>query len=109
LSALFDKDRLIEVVTKESKELLQGCGNLSRDDLVYVATAAGRLKDERLKACIAELLRWGDDERARLETQIAIGIECMKLCTPSKIREAATRVELRYHIKIDTLSRSEKE
>lgn len=42
---------------------------------------------------------WTEDEWAELETMMAIGIECMKLCTPSKLREAARRVELRHHLK----------
>lgn len=100
MTAILDKARLIAGVTKQCKELLQGRGNLPRDDLEYVAQAVSRMKDERLKRCVAELIGWGDDERAHLETQIAIGIECMKLCTPSKVRQAAMTVELRYHIKI---------
>lgn len=96
----FDKDTLIKLISKEAKELLQGRGNLSAEDLEYVALAAARLKDERLKACIGELIGWGSDERARLETQIAIGIECMRRCAPSKFREAAQVVELRYQINL---------
>jgi hypothetical protein len=100
MGALVYREMLIKAVINESKELLQGRGNLSRDDLEYVATAADRMKDERLKQCITELIGWGDDERARLETQVAIGIEAMKLCSPYKLREAATRVEMRSHLKL---------
>lgn len=99
MSAITDKDIIIQAVTADLKDALQGRGNLSRDDLEYVAQKIALLRDERLKQCIAELIGWGDDQRARLETSAAIGIECMKLCTPSKLREAARRVELKYHLK----------
>lgn len=78
---------------------MQCRGNLSQDDLEYVAIVASKLKDERLKACIAELIGWGDEERAELETLLAIGFEAMRLCSPSRLREAAMRVELKYHLR----------
>ena len=58
-----------------------------------------QLKDERLKSCIAELVGWGDEERAELETLLAIGFEAMKLCSPSRLREATMRVGIKYHMK----------
>lgn len=97
---LYNKDTLIDSVEREAKELLQGRGNLCRDDLEYVALAASRLKDDRLKSCIATLIGWGDDERARIETHIAIGIECMRRCSEYQFRQAAMTVELRYQIKL---------
>jgi len=42
------------------------------------------------------LIGWGDDERAELETFCAIALEVMKQASPSKLREAALRVELRF-------------
>lgn len=89
------------VVNKHSQDvlkILRGRGNLSREDLEYLVTKVSALKDERLKSCVAELLAWGDDERAELETFVAIAIEVMKRSTPSKLREAARVVELRYLI-----------
>lgn len=69
MSALADKDIIIQGSIKRANELLQG------------------------------RTEWTEDEWAELETMMAIGIECMKLCTPSKLREAARRVELRYHLR----------
>lgn len=91
--------QLIDHYAARATWLMQCRGNLSRDDLEYVAIAASKLKDERLKACIAELIGWGDEERAELETLLAIGFEAMRLCSPSRLREAATRVELKYHLR----------
>lgn len=85
--------------TQRCKELLQERNNLSRDDVEYAAMTAAKLKDQRLQACIAELIGWGDDERAELETFCAIALEVMKQASPAKLREAALRVELRYHMK----------
>ncbi len=45
-------------------ELIQQRNSLARDDLEYVVETVAKLKDERLKACVAELIGWGDEERA---------------------------------------------
>lgn len=79
--------------------LLRQRAALPREDLKYVVETIAKLRDERLKACVAELIGWGDEERAELETFIAIAIEVMKASTVSKIRDAAMKVELRYHLK----------
>ena len=85
--------------TQRCRELLQERNNLTHDDLEYVAVTVSKLKDERLKTCIADLIGWGDDERAEMETFCAIALEAMKLSSPSRLREAALRVELRYLMK----------
>lgn len=79
-------------------ELLKTRNNLSRDDLEYLAETASKLKDERMKSCIATLIGWGDDERSELETFIAIAVEVMKKTPPSRLREAASLVALRAWI-----------
>lgn len=101
-------DALIKHYVTRCTALVHCKGNLSRDDLEYLMTTAVKLKDERLKQCIAELVGWGDDERAELETMLAIGYEAMKLCSPSRLREAAMRVGLKYHLKeVNNATRSE--
>lgn len=92
-------DALVKHYAVRCTALVHCKGNLTRDDLEYLALTASKLKDERLKQCIAELIGWGDEERAELETMLAIGYEAMKLCSPSRLREAAMRVELKYHMK----------
>ena len=77
-------------------ELLQQRNALSRSDLEYVVENIAKLKDERLKSCVAELIGWGDDERAEVETFCAIAIEVMKRTNVSKLRDCARIVELRY-------------
>mgnify|MGYP001133003482 CR=1 FL=1 len=69
MTAITDKDIIIQGSIKRARELMQGRSE------------------------------WTEDEWAELETMMAIGIECMKLCTPSKLREAARRVELRFHLR----------
>ncbi|NDD54220.1 hypothetical protein EBZ39_10155, partial [bacterium] len=59
-----------------------------------------RLKDARLKACVADLIGWGDEERAEIETFVAIAIEVMKRTNVSKLREAARVVELRHLVSL---------
>lgn len=81
------------------RELVQERATLPREDLEYVVEAIARLKDQRLQACVAELIGWGDEERAELETFIAVALEVMKRTNPSKLREAARTVELRYLLK----------
>jgi hypothetical protein len=92
-------ESLLIYYTNRSTAIVRGRGNLSREDLEYVAEAASKLKDKRLQECIAELIGWGDDERSELETLLAIGFEAMKLCSPSRLREAAMRVSLKYYMK----------
>jgi hypothetical protein len=92
-------ESLLVYYTNRSTAIMRGRGNLTRDDLEYLAQAAAKLKDERLKTCIAELIGWGDEERSELETLLAIGFEAMKLCSPSRLREAAMRVSLKYYMK----------
>lgn len=85
--------------TQRCRELLQERFNLPEDELSYLVTAVDKLKDQRLKACVAELIGWGTDDRAELETFCAIALELMKDSSPSRLREAALKVELRYHMK----------
>lgn len=80
-------------------EMLHERNNLTRDDLEYLAETASKLKDERMKNCIATLIGWGDDERAELETFCAIALEVMKEASPSRLRNAALNVELRFRLK----------
>lgn len=89
---------MIDQLITRSRELLQGRGNLDRDNLEYLVEKASTLRDERMRNCIIELVGWGDDQRGELETMFAILIEVAKLSTPSKFEEAAQKVELRYHI-----------
>jgi hypothetical protein len=79
--------------------LLRQRAELPREDLEYVVETVAKLKDERLKACIAELIGWGDDERAELETFVAIALEVMKKTNISKLRDAAATVGLRHYMK----------
>ena len=89
-------------VAEQSKRmihLLRDRAALSPDDLGYVVERVAGLKDERLKSCVAELVGWGDDERAEIETFVAIAIEVLKTTNLSKIREAARVVNLRLLMK----------
>ena len=67
-----------------------------REDLEYLVERVEKLKDERLKQIVAELIGWGDDERAELETFVAIAIEVLKHTNVSKIRACTAVVEARY-------------
>lgn len=90
---------LPDVMAARMVELIQLRAALPREDLEYVVEAIAKLKDARLKACVAELIGWGDEERAELETFIAVAIEVMRKTNPSKLREAARVVELRHYMK----------
>lgn len=92
-------ESLLVYYTNRSTAIMRGRGNLSRDDLEYLVETAAKLKDKRMQECIAEMIGWGDDERSELETLLAMGFEAMKLCSPSRLREAAMRVSLKYYMK----------
>jgi hypothetical protein len=81
--------------------LLRERAALPREELEYLVSALAKLKDERFKACVTELIGWGDEERAEIETFVAIAIEVMKRTNVSKLRECAQIVELRYWVNND--------
>jgi len=89
----------VAMQAERMRDLLQQRAAIPREDLEYLVERAAKLKDERLQAAIGGLIGWGDEERAEVETFVAIAIEVMKRTNVSKLREAAQTVELRYHIK----------
>ena len=86
----------VNVQAARMKELLHRRATLSREDLEYTVQQVAKLKDERLKSCVAELVGWGDDERYEIETFVAIAIEVMRLSTVSRLRDAARTIEMRH-------------
>ncbi len=89
----------VAMQAERMRDLLQQRAAIPREDLEYLVERAAKLKDERLQAAIGGLIGWGDEERAEVETFVAIAIEVMKRTNVSKLREAAQTVELRYLIK----------
>ena len=87
---------LPEQMSARMIELVQMRANIPHEDLEYLVERIDKLKDERLKSCVAALIGWGDDERAELETFVAVALEVMKKTNPSKLRDATRVVELRY-------------
>jgi predicted TIM-barrel fold metal-dependent hydrolase len=92
-------DYLPQQMAARMTELVQMRANVPREDLEYLVERVDKLKDERLKSCVAALIGWGDDERAELETFIAVALEVMKKTNPSKLRDAARTVHLRHLMK----------
>ena len=76
--------------------LLRQRAAIPRAELEYLVERVERLRDPRLQAAVVGLIGWGDEERAEIETFVAISIEVMRRSTVSRIREAARIVELRY-------------
>lgn len=89
----------VAVQAQRMTELLQPRGSLSVEDREYAAERLAKMKDERLQGIFVDLIGWGDDERAEIETFVAIAIEVMKRTNVSKLRECARIVELRYWMK----------
>jgi hypothetical protein len=89
----------VEEQARRMTELLQMRAALPEDDLAYLVEKLDRMKDERLKSCVAALIGWGDDERAEVETFVAIALEVMKRTNVGKLRECARIVELKYYVK----------
>ena len=89
-------EAIVSAITQDMIRLLKERHTLSRDDLEYTVLAATKLKDERLKACVATLIGWGDNERAEIETFVAVALEVFKNTNPSKLREATKTVEIKY-------------
>lgn len=102
MSAIQHKELLIRCWTDRCRELLQQRNNLSEQDLEYVVSTVEKLKDERLKECVATLIGWGDTDRADLETFCALSLEVMKASPPSRLRGAACKIEIRYRLRMLT-------
>jgi len=79
--------------------LLRQRASVPREDLEYLVERVSKLKDTRMQMVIAELIGWSDDDRAELETFVAISVELMKTTSVSKLRSATRTVELRYLVK----------
>jgi hypothetical protein len=92
----------VDEQAKRMTELIRQRSALSREDLEYLVLQTEKLKDNRMKQCIAELVGWGDEERAELETFVAVALEVMRKTSVSRLREAARIVELRYYTKETT-------
>jgi multidrug resistance efflux pump len=90
--------RFVAEQAARMSQLLQQRGAIPREELEYVAERVAKMKDDRLQAAVAGLIGWGDEERAEIETFVAIAIEVMKKTNVSKLREAAQVVELRFHL-----------
>lgn len=90
---------LVMFWTQRCRELLQERNNLNEDDVAYVAERIVKLKDQRLQECVGSLIGWGTEDRAELETFCAIALEVMKSASPSRLRDAALKVELRFHMR----------
>jgi len=88
----------VEEQSRRMTELLQMRAALPQEDLEYLAEKLDRMKDERLKSCVATLIGWGDDERAEVETFVAIAIEVMRRTNVGKLRECARIVELKFYV-----------
>ena len=89
----------VEQQARRMTELLQMRGSLPEDDMAYLVEKVDRMKDERLKSCVAALIGWGDDERAEIETFVAIAIEVMRRTNTGKLRECARIVEMKFYMK----------
>lgn len=77
------------------KELLVSKGDLSHNEKTYLFDKLEYMKDEKLKGIIIDLIGWGDDERAELETMFSVLLEVMRRATPEMIQSAAQMVEFR--------------
>lgn len=89
---------LIAFWTERCQELLQQKGDLTDDDKLYLSETLDRMRDEKLKGIFANLLGWGDDERAEMQTFCAIALEVMSMVSSKVVSDAAKRVEARYYL-----------
>lgn len=94
---------LMEELAPRLKQHLQERNNLSREDLEYLVEKVATLKDERLQSCIATLIGWGDEERAELETFMAVSLQVLRKTRPSVVEDACRVVEIRSLSKEDTV------
>ena len=97
----------IAAYAERMRHLLQERAAVPHEELEYLVETIFKLKDERLKTCVAELIGWGDEERAEIETFVAIALEVMKRTNVSKLRECAQLVEIKYWVRDDGQSKDD--
>lgn len=98
MAAKSEQAAMVAFWTQRLAEILQMRNNLNEHGTEYLMEKVGAMRDDKLKACVAALIGWGDDERAELETFCSVALELMKDITPSRLREATKRVELRHYL-----------
>lgn len=96
MSAVDDKKKFIAKWAQKCVTLLYERNNLTTEELGEVMQKVEKLKDERLKELVARLIGWGEEERSELKFFCAVAVEVMKETRPSGMRDAMTRVELRF-------------
>lgn len=99
MSAKKEQQEICEFWQKKCVKLLQSRNNLTQEDFNYAERRISGFKDTKLRGCLRSVIGWGEEERAELETFCAIALELMKTATPSRLRDAARLVEMRFYVK----------
>ncbi len=99
MSAINEKQALVDHWHDRLAEIVQMRANLPREELEYLVSRVEKIRDARLQSAIYNLIGWSDEDRAELETFLAIALETMALAKPSLIRQASQNVEIKFHIK----------
>lgn len=76
-------------------ELVKIKADLTEDEKAYLVEKLESMRDEKLKSIIVGLMGWGDDERAEVQTYVAVTLELLQRATPSAVKEACRIVEIR--------------
>jgi hypothetical protein len=87
-----DMAKLVAIWRKKISELLLVRATVSPADLEYAALAVEKLRDERLKGIIADLIGWEDRDRGEMCFIFAILLRVVEQANPSKVREAWQKV-----------------
>lgn len=87
---------LVNRYLDQTTSLLDCQATLAQEKIDCLIELVSKSKDERLRACVLELVSWTNKERSELGTLIAVGFEAMKLCGHQQLREAAIKAELQY-------------
>lgn len=94
-----NKSFVIAQIEKDVKEALRGKGNLTPEDEAYVIQQLDSITDQRLKECIGQLLGWDEEQRAKLETAMAVFFSLLKMSPAKRIIAAAQVVEVSFHLR----------
>jgi hypothetical protein len=93
-----DMAKLVAAWREKITELLLIRAAVSPADLEYLALGIEKLRDERMKGIITDLIGWEDRDRGELCFIFAILLRVVEQANPSKIREAWQKVGIQAEL-----------
>lgn len=94
-----EKDKFVTEWATKVLGIVRGRNTLSREELEDCVQRASKLRDPVLQGYIANLIGWGDQDRAELIHFCMVALELMKRTRPSVVIETHKTIEIRHRMR----------